>query len=142
MINDSKLANDLDFARSSIEKNLDVRQVNKVLHAFPSPRFWREKDIPLDSIFDERARLRSAGQAKPIDLYVAVPYCLKTKPTRCGYCLFPVEEFTGNDDLEVYFEYLTREAAMFKDYFRGERLGSLYFGGGTSNLYRPGKYPE
>lgn len=133
---------DLDFARNYIEKNLDRRQVNKIQHAFPSPRFWHETEIPVERMIEDRHRLHERGLGAPINLYVGVPYCIQTDPGKCGYCLFPVELFTGNVDLERYFEYLKRETAMYRDGIRGLPLGAVFFGGGTSNLYKTEKYYE
>ncbi|HJQ31334.1 MAG TPA: radical SAM protein [Pyrinomonadaceae bacterium] len=135
-------AADPDFARQYIEANLDKRQVNKIQHSFPSPRYWQEEEIDCDTILEDRARLREMGQPKAINLYLGVPYCLKTYPAKCGYCLFPVEDFVGHGELDVYFGYLKREAEMYKRFFDGEHLESVYFGGGTSNLYKAPRYLE
>ena len=139
---DNTIAVDLDFARNYIERNLDRRQVNKIQHAFPSPRFWQETDIPVAQMLEDRHRLQDRDLGAPINLYMGVPYCIQTDPGKCGYCLFPVELFTGNVDLERYFEYLKREVAMYRDGVLGLPLGAVFFGGGTSNLYKAEKYHE
>ena len=137
------LSVDADFARRYIEGHVDKRQVNKIQHAFPSPRFWTETEVPVNEVLEDRQSLRSAGRGSVINLYVGVPYCIKTEPSKCGYCLFPVEDFVGNDSLEDYFyNYLKKEAAMYKDALQGATLGAVYFGGGTSNLYKASMYPE
>ncbi len=138
----NSLSVDLDFARNYIETHLDKRQVNKIQHAFPSPRFWTETEIPLQQTLEDRQKLHAMGIGSPVNLYVGVPYCIQTNPGKCGYCLFPVEVFTGNVDLETYFGYLKREAAMYKEAMQGVPLGAVFFGGGTSNLYREPKYFE
>lgn len=133
---------DLDFAREFIESHLDKRQVNKIQHAFPSPRFWGETDVPVQETLKDRQKLHSMKLGAPVNLYVGVPYCIQTEPGKCGYCLFPVELFTGNVDLEIYFDYLKREAAMYKEALQGVPLGAVFFGGGTANLYKEPKYHE
>lgn len=133
---------DVDFALAFIEDNLDKRQVNKIQHAFPSPRFWSETDVPVQNVLSDRKMLHQNGQGMPVNLYMGVPYCIQTDPGKCGYCLFPVELFSGNIDLEIYFDYLKREVAMYKDAVQGVPLGAVYFGGGTSNLYKEPKYYE
>ncbi len=132
----------VDEARSFVENHLDKRQVNKIQHAFPSPRFWQETDVPVDETLEDRRRLHNQGLGMPVNLYVGVPFCIQTDPGKCGYCLFPVELFSGNVDLEVYFGYLKREVARYKDALQGVPLGAVYFGGGTSNLYKEPKYFE
>jgi oxygen-independent coproporphyrinogen-3 oxidase len=137
------LSVDKDFAARYIESHVDKRQVNKIQHAFPSPRFWTETEVPVSEVLQDRQALRAAGRGSVINLYVGVPYCIKTEPSKCGYCLFPVEDFVGNDQLEDYFyNYLKKEAAMYKDALQEATLGAVYFGGGTSNLYKASLYPE
>ncbi|MDJ0825776.1 MAG: radical SAM protein [Rhodobacter sp.] len=131
---------DLASARRFIQKNIDRRQVNKIQHGFPSPRYWTERDVPVERTLDARRSLEGMGRGMPVNLYLGVPYCIRTNPGKCGYCLFPVEEFTGYDALEVYFDYLEREAAMYKGKLDGKKLGAVYFGGGTSNLYKEPMY--
>jgi len=131
----------LEQARSYIETHRHERQVNKVLHGFPSPRLWHETAVPVGEILTQRIRERSRT-ARQLQLYVATPYCLQTAPEKCGYCLFPVEVFTGMSQLERYLSYLEREGDMYRGFFEGEEVSSLYFGGGTSNLYKAEQYPR
>jgi oxygen-independent coproporphyrinogen III oxidase len=137
------LSVDADFARRYIESHVDKRQVNKIQHAFPSPRFWTENQVPVGEVLADRQKLLAAGRGSVINLYVGVPYCIKTEPAKCGYCLFPVEDFVGNDAIEDYFfNYLKKEAAMYREALQGATLGAVYFGGGTSNLYKASMYGE
>ncbi|MEU5431777.1 radical SAM protein [Streptomyces sp. NPDC020719] len=128
------------FVKDYIDSHLEERQVNKIQHGFPSPRFWNATTVPVDEITEDRGRLLEAEPEHAAFLYVGVPYCIKTNPGKCGYCLFPVEEFQGNEALEDYFGYVEREADLYQGRLEGSALGSAYFGGGTSNLYRPSHY--
>ena len=133
---------DVNSARRFIEGHLDKRQVNKIQHGFPSPRYWTETDVSVDEVLKDRQKLRAIGRGSAVNLYVGVPYCIKTNPGKCGYCLFPVEDFVGYDALENYYGYLKREAAMYKDALVGQDLAHVFFGGGTSNLYKEPMYPK
>jgi len=93
-------------------------------------------------VLADRQRLREMGRESLVNLYVGAPFCIKTEPAKCGYCLFPVEEFVGMPALDRYFDYLKREAAMYRDALQGATLGAVFFGGGTANLYRADTYPE
>jgi oxygen-independent coproporphyrinogen-3 oxidase len=136
----SRFAVSVDDARKYIENHVDKHQVNKIQHSFPSPRYWSETEVPVGETLSDRRTLHAAGRGMPMNLYLGVPYCIKTDPGKCGYCLFPVEDFVGNDALDTYFGYLKREAAMYRDAIRGQPLGQVYFGGGTSNLYKEPMY--
>lgn len=136
------LSVDLETARHYIETHLDKRQVNKIQHSFPSPRFWTETAVPVEEIITDRQHLQTVGRSSPVNLYVGAPFCIQTAPAKCGYCLFPVEVFTGNKDLERYYDYLRREVALYGDAFADQSLGAVYFGGGTANLYKADKYHQ
>jgi putative oxygen-independent coproporphyrinogen III oxidase len=59
-------------------------------------------------------------------LYVHVPFCL----TRCGYCDF--NAYAGLGHLASrYVDSLEAEAGLWAEQWRGERLGSVFLGGGT-----------
>ena len=132
---------DVQAVHAFVEKHRRRRQSNKVLFGHPSPVHWLEPDIAMDEVLRTRAR---ANQEIPkqVNLYVGTPYCLPTEPDRCGFCLFPSEIYTGRRQLDEYLEYLEREGDMFRDHFAGATLASIYFGGGTSNLYRADQYPR
>src|SRR5262245_18296832 len=137
------LSVDAAIDRLDIEGHVDKRQVNKIQHAFTSPRFWTETEVPVSEVLEDRQKLRAAGRGSVINLYVGVPYCIKTEPAKCGYCLFPVEDFVGNDAIEDYFfNYLKKEAAKYREALQSATLGAVYFGGGTSNLYKAPMYGE
>jgi oxygen-independent coproporphyrinogen-3 oxidase len=130
---------DVPAAKAFVEKHRKRRQSNKVLHGHPSPVHWAEQDVPMDAVL--RARERTNREIpKRVNLYVGTPYCLPTDPDRCGFCLFPTEIYTGQRQLDEYLEHLEREGDLFRDHFAGAELASIYFGGGTSNLYKPHQY--
>ena len=129
----------LEHARAYIEKYRLRRQSNKVLHGHPSPMFWLDRDV---RVGEELARLRQAYRHvdKRLNVYVGTPYCLPTDPDRCGFCLFPSEVYQGRQQLDTYLTYLQREAMMYRPWFEGHEVANVYFGGGTSNLYRAEQY--
>ncbi len=131
----------IDDARAFLAKNTRRRQANKVLHGHPSPLFWRERDLPLEERLQER-RDANIMVPKNLGVYVATPYCLPTDPDRCGFCLFPSETYRGRAQLETYRRYLEREVEMLRPWFAGDHVTSVYFGGGTANLYPAAVYPE
>ena len=132
---------DVQAVHAFVEKHRRRRQSNKVLHGHPSPVHWLDPDIAMDEVLRSRARANQEIR-KQINLYVGTPYCLPTEPDRCGFCLFPSEIYTGRRQLDEYLGYLEREGDMFRDHFAGARLASIYFGGGTSNLYKADQYPR
>src|SRR5437867_1683573 len=126
-------------ARAYIEAHRRRRHSNRVLHGHPSPLFWRNRDVSVPAIMAGRARaLRDASSR--LNLYVVTPYCLATNPDRCGFCLFPSEVYQGRPQLDRYLGYLAREGEMYRPFVAGTPITSVYFGGGTSNLYRPDQY--
>ena len=125
--------------RAYIESHLHRRQSNKVLHGHPSPVFWLDRDVSIPEVMQHR-REAAATMRKRINLYVGTPYCLPTNPDRCGFCLFPSEVYSDRRQLDTYLDYLRREGDLFRPYLAGSELASIYFGGGTSNLYKADRY--
>jgi len=122
-----------------LEEHRHLRQGNKVLHGYPSPLLWRRRDVPVSEIMDLRRRT-AAAIPKQLIVYVATPYCLPTEPARCGFCLFPSEVYRSRTQLDEYLRFLALEGRLFAPHVQGSRLGGVYFGGGTSNLYLPDQY--
>ena len=58
-------------------------------------------------------------------IYIHIPFC----KTRCIYCDF--YSTTHEERKEAYIRALCRELKMRKDYLKGEKIGTVYFGGGT-----------
>ena len=129
----------MQAAKAFVDKHRRRRQSNKVLHGHPSPVHWAEQNVPMDDVLRSRERT-NRDIPKRVNLYVGTPYCLPTDPDRCGFCLFPTEIYTGQRQLEEYLDHLEREGDLFRDHFAGAELASIYFGGGTSNLYKPDQY--
>ncbi len=126
-------------AQAFLGARVDARQVNRILHGFPSPRFWRPGAISVPDAMRLRQESNRIAQA-PMELYLGVPFCIRTDPDRCGYCLFPVEVFNGSNEMDTYLDYLQREGRLFRRYFEGVTPESVYIGGGTPNLMRPEQY--
>jgi len=129
------------YVSEFIEREAFRRQSNKVLHGHPSPMHWKPLESPVEEMLDERAGYGMKTRHE-VNLYVGTPFCIKTKPARCGFCLFPSEDYEGNKGVEAYLDYLKREFEMYKPYYSGDTLSSIYFGGGTPNLYRPQHYGQ
>jgi oxygen-independent coproporphyrinogen-3 oxidase len=125
--------------RAYVEAHRRRRHSNRVLHGHPSPLFWRSRDLSVPEIMTARAEALRGTPCR-LNLYVATPYCLPTDPDRCGFCLFPSEVYQGRSQLDRYLGYLEREGEMYRPFLAGTPLTSVYFGGGTSNLYRPDQY--
>jgi oxygen-independent coproporphyrinogen-3 oxidase len=122
-----------------IETNRNRRQSNRVLHGHPSPLFWLDRNVSVPAVMAERAAAQREVP-KQLNLYVATPYCLPTDPDRCGFCLFPSEVYQGRHQLDTYLKFLAREGEMYRPYFAGQSPATIYFGGGTSNLYKADQY--
>ncbi len=61
-------------------------------------------------------------------VYLHIPFC----KSLCSYCDF--YSITDNSGMEALVQALIREAAMRSRYLEGERVDTVYFGGGTPSL--------
>ena len=128
-----------EVAAQFIEREFSRPQSNKVLHGHPSPKHWRHSDEMGRQRWEERA-LYSQTQKMKDNLYLGLPFCIKTEPAHCGFCLFPTQDYNGKGQVQDYLSYLEREADIFGNLLRNDTLSSLYVGGGTPNLMRDNDY--
>jgi oxygen-independent coproporphyrinogen-3 oxidase len=133
------LSDGVSAVQAYIETQRTRRQSNRVLHGHPSPLLWLDRDVSVPTVMAERAATHE-DIPKQLNLYVGTPYCLPTDPDRCGFCLFPSEVYQRREQLDTYLRYLGREGSMYRAYFFDQPLASIYFGGGTSNLYKADQY--
>ncbi|MBO7364993.1 MAG: coproporphyrinogen dehydrogenase HemZ [Lachnospiraceae bacterium] len=76
----------------------------------------------------ERALIAGTDGQDGYSIYVGIPFC----PTRCLYCSFtayPVAAY--RDRLQQYLDAVEQELLLIRDLFRGKKLNTVYFGGGT-----------
>ena len=74
------------------------------------------------------AGLRTRGAAKPLSLYLHIPFC----DTVCYYCACNKIVTKNRDKAAVYLSYLKREIDMQATLFAGiNQVEQLHFGGGT-----------
>jgi len=64
-------------------------------------------------------------------IYIHIPFC----KSFCGYCDF--YSVTGSDDQEAFIDSIIAEAALQSDYLEGEKVETIYLGGGTPSLLSP-----
>jgi oxygen-independent coproporphyrinogen-3 oxidase len=125
---------DLAAVRHYIGEHKEAQPGTKIQYGHPSPRFW--KPVALTA-----ARVRELRQPeRQLFLYLHIPFCPKTDPPACGFCLFAREDFTGYPAVVKYLDYLERELALHAPLFAGETIDCVYFGGGTPNVLRPRDY--
>lgn len=63
-----------------------------------------------------------------IGVYVHIPYCLR-KCRYCDFCSIPIDETAGR-----YRSAVLKEIALSIDKYPGERVKSVFFGGGTPTI--------
>lgn len=70
----------------------------------------------------------------PLGVYVHIPYCL----TKCPYCDFNSYGTNGNFPEDDYVRALEREIENFRGIIEGREISTVFFGGGTPSLLKPG----
>lgn len=128
-----------EVAAEFIDREFTRPQSNKVLHGHPSPKLWRASDDMGRQRWERRARI-ATSQHMMDNLYLGLPFCIKTEPAHCGFCLFPTRDYRGKDQVQTYLSYLEREADIFGDLLQNDTLSSIYVGGGTPNLMHGDDY--
>lgn len=77
----------------------------------------------------ERELLQKVDPLNSVDLYIGMPFC----PSRCLYCSFASNVYTGNRFKDEYLRLLQVEIETIKGYIddSGLLVNTVYFGGGT-----------
>jgi oxygen-independent coproporphyrinogen-3 oxidase len=128
-----------EVAAEFIDREFSRPQSNKVLHGHPSPKHWRPSDNMGRQRWEQRAQIATTQHMKD-NLYLGLPFCIKTEPAHCGFCLFPTQDYRGKGQVQDYLSYLEREADIFGDLLHNDILSSIYVGGGTPNLMHDDDY--
>lgn len=69
-------------------------------------------------------------------IYIHIPFCKQA----CHYCDFHFS--TNRSDQQELSSAIVREIELRKDYIKGERINTIYFGGGTPSLLSPPQLNE
>ena len=69
-------------------------------------------------------------------VYIHIPFC----KSFCSYCDF--YSITDNSPKEALVQALIREASLRASYLEGEKVETVYFGGGTPSLLEPATVAE
>jgi oxygen-independent coproporphyrinogen-3 oxidase len=112
----------------------------------PGPRYTSYPTAPhfgpqftQETLRAEIARSNSAPVARPLSLYVHVPYCFSP----CFYCGCNRIITRDRSRALPYLERLKREIRMLGDLFeRDHEAVQVHLGGGTPNFLRPGEISE
>jgi oxygen-independent coproporphyrinogen-3 oxidase len=95
---------------------------------YPPFSFWTADGVPaLDRALD-----RSPPPARPLGLYLHIPFCRK----RCHFCYFKVYTGMRSEEIRIYIDAALWELDGYADRaFVGDRaLDFVYFGGGTPSF--------
>ncbi len=66
---------------------------------------------------------------KDLGLYVHIPFCVK----KCGYCDFLSWCGTA-EEKEIYVQALLKEIESYREFAKGYRVSTVFFGGGTPSI--------
>ncbi|MEI7724950.1 MAG: radical SAM family heme chaperone HemW [Bacteroidota bacterium] len=69
-------------------------------------------------------------------IYIHIPFCKR----KCHYCNF--FSLASQKGRAPFLNALKKEIAATRNYLSGEPVNTIYFGGGTPSLYRPGELQE
>ncbi|MGC4019081.1 MAG: coproporphyrinogen dehydrogenase HemZ [Muricomes sp.] len=76
----------------------------------------------------ERELLQKLDADKGYSLYIGIPFC----PSICSYCSFgssPLDKWA--DRIDLYLDALCKELAAIGEAVKGQKLNTIYIGGGT-----------
>ncbi len=82
----------------------------------------------------EKSILEDMDYKQGYSLYIGIPFC----PTTCLYCSFTSYSLEAyGSKVDVYLDALIKEMAYVAEAMSGQRLDTVYFGGGTPTTLSP-----
>jgi coproporphyrinogen III oxidase-like Fe-S oxidoreductase len=66
-----------------------------------------------------------------LSFYVHIPFCV----SNCAYCVYPSTTLKSETELEEYLDFLIQKMEKFAPIFKGLKFKTLYFGGGSPNIF-------
>ncbi|MCB0790092.1 MAG: radical SAM protein, partial [Flavobacteriales bacterium] len=76
----------------------------------------------------------SEGRAPDkLGIYVHIPYCT----VECAFCYCGKTEDFSRQDMDTYVGHLVRDMEEQAELVKGQKITSIYFGGGTPSLLTP-----
>ena len=88
----------------------------------------KNKRLLMTEVAKQELAILSDNKEGEISIYIGIPFC----PTRCVYCSFTAYSLEQKQkDVEPYLEALFKEITFVAKEKKGERIRSLYIGGGT-----------
>lgn len=108
----------------------DTTVGNHFVSNYPPFSRWSADEIPkLSAVLQQEV----TGH-QPLSLYVHVPFCRQ----RCHYCYFRVYPRRDETEVELYFDNVLKEFALYQQFaaIAGRPFQSVYFGGGTPSYPR------
>ncbi|KIR01944.1 putative radical SAM family enzyme, NOT coproporphyrinogen III oxidase, oxygen-independent [Lachnospiraceae bacterium TWA4] len=91
-------------------------------------------DLSIKIAHTEQKLLEKIDVEDGYSLYIGIPFC----PTTCLYCSFTSYPFTKYEDkIGDYLHALKKEILYTASKFKGKKLNSIYFGGGTPTTLKP-----
>ncbi|MBQ4284364.1 MAG: coproporphyrinogen dehydrogenase HemZ [Lachnospira sp.] len=115
------------IAYTRLEENVSEKDI---LHEFTDKYFATPKkaELALKVAKTEKQILEDLDYRSGYSLYIGIPFC----PTTCLYCSFTsYSQVAYASKIEPYVEALIKEMHYVSEAMAGQRLDTVYFGGGT-----------
>jgi len=97
-------------------------------------------ELAYEVALKESELLKKVDTKKSVDIYVGMPFC----PSRCIYCSFASNVYSGNKYKDTYLKLLKEEMNLIKSYIDENKfkINSVYFGGGTPTAVSDSEFEE
>lgn len=81
---------------------------------------------------------KNSNNIEDFQLYICNPFC----PTVCSFCAYKGTKYNKEDHNYYQNVYLRELVLSYSDILNSKKIKSIFFGGGTPNLFDPGSLSE
>lgn len=116
------------IVRELLESGKGLEEIQAILQA---EHFTRPEKVALahEVALKETRLLEKVQVENSCDIYIGMPFC----PSRCLYCSFTSNVYTGNRFKDRYLSLMLREMEIIRRFLDEQEMSvnNVYFGGGT-----------
>lgn len=91
----------------------------------------RDEDYIINHWISHVDEIKKGIAKNLLSFYIHIPFCV----SNCAYCVYPSTTIKSENELQNYHNFLINQMEKFAPIFKGVKFKTLYFGGGSPNIF-------
>lgn len=117
-----------DYLFKIISKKIADSDFSGYTFQYPPLFSWKERDSEKNVHTAWKKKLLQ--KQDHLGIYIHIPFC----KTRCTYCRYFSKKLDNREELKKFLVFLKKEIFILREYFKKQKIHTLYIGGGTPSI--------